>query len=143
MKNILAALVVRLGCAGQAGNATAQDAAALPDLKGRWVGISETVVLGNARHHGPSPQNTPRLSSVEFTLAIEGQDGRRFWGTVASKGEQEPLLGVIGFDGKTFVARDSDGSLQGNIVDRDTMEFIYSHTGNSTVVSATRAKRQR
>jgi hypothetical protein len=44
--------------------------------------------------------------SLEFTMIIEGQDGRRFWGNVASPRDREPVLGVIGFDGKTLVAQD-------------------------------------
>lgn len=137
-----AVCVVAIWVAWQVGTAAAQDIAAPPDLKGRWVGTSETIALGDARHHGPS-QTTPRLSSVEFTFVVEGQDGRRFWGTVSSPRDKEPLLGIIGFDGKTIVARDSDGSLQGSIVDRDTIEIIYSHSGTSVVVAATRFKRQR
>jgi len=145
MKTTLAVLVVTLGCAGQAGIVAAQDAAQLPDLKGRWVGTSEAVVLGNAPHHGgdAGSQNKPRLSAAEFTITIEGQDGRRFWGTIVSKGNQEPLLGVIGFDGKTIQMQDSDGSSQAVIVDRDTIEAIYHHTGGSLVVAVNRFKRQR
>jgi hypothetical protein len=50
---------------------------------------------------------------------------------------------VIGFDGKTIVAQDSDGTIQGTLVDRDTMELTYHHTGSSVVVAAIRVKRQR
>lgn len=51
-------------------------------------------------------------------------------------------MGVIGFDGKTIVARDKDGLYQGSIVDRDTMDVIYSQQNSeSTVVAAHRFKR--
>ena len=142
MRKILATLVVTLGCAGPAGIAAAQDTSQLPDLKGRWVGTNEAIVLGTPLHHG-SGANQPRLNTLEFTITIEGQDGRRFWGTAASQRDREPILGVIGFDGKTLVAQDSDGMIQGTLVDRDTMELIYHHTGSSIVVAAARVKRQR
>jgi hypothetical protein len=142
MRKILATLVVTLGCAGPAGTAAAQDPTQLPDLKGRWVGTNEAIMLGTPLHHG-SDANTPRLNALEFTYTIEGQDGRRFWGTVASQRDREPILGVIGFDGKTIVAQDSDGTIQGTLVDRDTMELTYHHTGSSVVVAAIRVKRQR
>ncbi len=142
MRKILASLVVTLGCAGPAGTAVAQDTTQLPDLKGRWVGTNEAIVQGTPLHHG-SGDNKPRLNTLEFTLTVEGQDGRRFWGTVASQRDREPILGVIGFDGKTLVAQDTDGMIQGTLVDRDTMELIYHHTGSSIVVAAVRIKRQR
>ena len=42
-----------------------------------------------------------------------------------------------------IVARDKDGLIQGTIVDSDTIDLVYSHTGTSTVVSANRIKRQK
>ncbi len=146
MKRRLAVLVVTLGCVGPAGIVAAQDTAQLPDLKGRWVGTSEAVVLGNVPHYSDdaASHSKPRVSAVEFTLTIEGQDGRRFWGTLTSQRDQEPWIGVIGFDGKTIFAQDSDGSIQGALVDRDTMEIVYRHsTANSVLVAANRFKRQR
>ncbi len=145
MKRMLTVLTVTLGCTGQAGIVAAQDAAQLPDLKGRWVGTSEAVVLGNAPHYSgdAASHSKPRLSAAEFTLTIEGQDGRRFWGTLVSQHHQEPIIGVIGFDGKTIRFQDTDGFYQAAIVDRDTIENIYSHTGSSMIAAATRLKRQR
>lgn len=141
MKNLLAAMVVTLAVAAPFGTATAQVAAALPDLKGNWVGTSETVLLGSAAHHEDGEAG-PRLSEVEFTMAVEGQDGRRFWGTFTSAKSSETFMGVIGFDGKSIVARDTDGYIEGALADDETMQLIYSHTGDSTVVAATTFKRQ-
>ncbi len=140
MKRIVTALALLLAFAANAGVAVAQDG--LVDLKGRWTGMSESIVAGNAPHHG-SPKAEPVLSSVQFDLTITGQDGRRFWGTVASKTGEESIMGVIGLDGKMIVARDKDGLIQGTIVDSDTIDLVYSHTGTSTVVSANRIKRQK
>lgn len=141
MKRFLAAMVVTLAVATPSGVAVAQDAAALPDLKGDWVGTSETVLTGSTIHHEDGEEG-PRLSEMEFTMAVEGQDGRRFWGTFKSAKSSETFIGVIGFDGKSIVARDTDGHIDGAIADDDTMQLIYSHTGDSTVVAATTFKRQ-
>jgi hypothetical protein len=51
---------------------------------------------------------------------------------------------VISYDGKTITAQDSDGLTQGIIIDRDTMELIYSHaTSKSTVAATLHMKRQK
>ena len=141
MKHFYAALALTLAAAVPFGTATAQDATVMPDLKGNWVGTSETIVMGSALHHGEGKAE-PRLSEVVFTLAIKAQDGRRFWGTVSSPQGNEVLLGVIGFDGKSIVARDGDGYMEGDLADDDTMNLIYSHSGESTVIAATTFKRQ-
>ncbi|MEO6199292.1 MAG: hypothetical protein ABIO68_05085 [Sphingomicrobium sp.] len=52
-------------------------------------------------------------------------------------------MGVIGFDGTTIVAQDPDGLLQGTLINADTIDLIYSHTGTSTVVTAIKIRRQR
>ena len=33
--------------------ASAQDTSQIPDLRGRWVGTNEAIVMGNAPHHPP------------------------------------------------------------------------------------------
>lgn len=142
MKKSLAACALALALSITACKPAAQGDTLL-DLKGRWVGTSESIVRGNALHHSAQGASEPLRDNVEFTFAITGQDGRRFWGTVSSKGGQEPLIGVIALDGKTIVAGDTDGTLQGNIIDPDTIDLVYHHTGQSTVVAANRIKRQK
>jgi hypothetical protein len=142
VKRSLAVLAFLVASAACPNAAAAQDAPI--DLKGQWVGTSESIVRGKAMHHADPGPNPPLLDNVEFTFAITGQDGRRFWGTVSStKTDAEPIMGVIAYDGKTIVASDSDGYLHGTIVDADTIELVYSHTGSSTVVAANRIKRQK
>jgi hypothetical protein len=142
MRKSLAAVAFVLAISA-GGIAVAQDVAPM-DLKGRWVAISDSIVLGNARHHEPASGPSPRVDHVEITYTIAGQDGKRFWGTISSKLGEEPLVGVIGFDGKTIVARDTDGLYQGTIVDPNTIDVIYSHADKgSTVVAAHRFTRQK
>ena len=95
-------------------------------------------------HHAAQAGNAPLLDNVRFDFDIVGQAGRRFWGTVTSKTGKEPIIGVIAYDGNTIVAEDTDGNLQGRIVDANTIDAVYSHTnGTSTVVAANRIKRQK
>jgi hypothetical protein len=127
-------------CAGAQGTGQA------PDLKGRWVGKGEAIVLGNAPHHAsdPASQHRPRMSSPEFTITIEGQEGRRFWGVASSQHHKEPVIGIIGFDGKTVSMQDTDGTTDGTLSDPDTLEVVYRHTApHSTVLSMNRLKRQK
>jgi hypothetical protein len=140
MRKTLAALVVVLGGVG---GAIAQDAGGLPDLKGRWVGTSEAVVLGSTGYHPGDPAK-PRVSSAEITLTIEEQDGRRFWGKAVSGQTEEPTLGVIGHDERTILWQSSDGASKGTLVDPDTIEIVYSHaTEEGLVAVANRYVRQK
>ncbi len=58
---------------------------AIPDLRGTWKGTSESIILGAGNpHHAAPAQAEPRLNSVEFTMTVDKQDGRRFSGTFSS-----------------------------------------------------------
>ena len=117
--------------------------AAIPDLKGKWVGTSESIVTGIAKHHEAPEGDAPLLSSVEFTYVVEGQDGRRFWGTLTSPNFEEDMIGIVAKDGKTIVARSSEGEVRGTIADPDTIDITYSAGGDATVVAVNTWKRAR
>src|SRR6476660_8523749 len=102
MRKFAIALASVLAMTAYAGNAAAEGP--IISLKGTWVGTSESIERGSALHHAPETDTKPHLDNVEFTLTIAGQDGRRFWGTVSSKRNHEPVTGVIAYDGKTIVA---------------------------------------
>jgi hypothetical protein len=142
MKKSLAGLAMILAATTGAGIAAAQSAAPL-DLKGTWTGTSESIVRGYPPHHRGVAPTAHRLDNVLFTITITGQDGRRFWGTAEGAGNKEPITGVIGYDGKTIVAEDTDGVTHGNIIDADTIEVIYENIGRSTVIAVNRWKRQK
>jgi len=148
MKTHLTALTAVLAFAASACDrvrheGATQDTAPM-NLKGHWIGTSESIVRGSAMHHAAQTGNTPLLDNVRFDFNFVGQDGRRFWGTVTSPTGQEPIMGVIAYDGKTIVAEDTDGTLQGRIVNGDTIDAVYSHiTPTSTVVAANKLIRQK
>lgn len=101
--------------------ATAEEA--WPDLTGTWTGTTEAVVRGDPLHHEGGQE--PYLSETVFTLTIEGQDGRRFWGQIASEEGDEPLVGVIANDRSTLYAADLDGYSFMTLVDENTIDLCY------------------
>ena len=121
-----------------------------PDMKGRWVGKTHSIVGGHGAH-GPSNKGTlsdPTLAEKDLVIEIKGQDGRRFWGvTTTSSGSErvdEPFIGVLhGKDNKQLMVVDTDGYLSGEL-DGDTLQFCYAQAGTViSVVSCTDVKRAR
>src|SRR5687767_7187019 len=106
----------------------------VPDLKGTWSGQWKTVIYGVNPHH-PAPQATadaPRVREIRFTLEVEGQDGRLFWGkSWSSPDRKEPFAATMTEDGKTIIGADTDGSLTGNVAAPDRLEVCYTHTALS------------
>lgn len=122
----------------------------VPDVKGRWVGKTHSIVAGKGAHW-PSSAGTfekPGLYEKDLVLEITGQQDDHFWGTTTMSGggekTQEPFIGELyGKDHRKLLSADTDGYLWGE-VDGDTISFCYSHAGGpsqSSVVSCTEVKR--
>ena len=121
---------------GAAGSASAQNSI---DLKGIWVGNGQNIVDGPANHHPPTgagvkPAAKYRLSDQTFTMTIEGQDGRRFWGTMASPNKTERLIGSLSVDGKFVYMVDDDGYIDGTVVNATTLDICYRHVRPDSAV---------
>jgi len=124
-----------------------------PDVKGKWIGKTHTILVGKGGHwpKGRGTWDNPALLEKDLVIDIAGQDGRRFWGvtTLSGAGEKtdEPFIGELtGKDNKSFVFADTDGFWNGQLGDNDTLSFCYMHTGGkttSTVVSCTEVRRTR
>lgn len=121
----------------------------VPDLTGKWVGETFTIVAGQGGHW-PETAGTfaaPGLYEKAMTVEVTGQEGRRFWGTVTIDGGMaggEPFIGQLTPDGTRVVIVDTDGYWEGSIAG-DTFSFCYAHAGgpsNSSVVSCTEVKHQ-
>jgi hypothetical protein len=121
------------------------------DVKGRWAGKTYTIVAGSGGHW-PTNKGTfdkPGLFEKDLTIEITGQEGRRFWGmqTLSGNGEntQEPMIGELtGADGKTVVIVDTDGYLNGQLVNDNTLSFCYTQASGKdqqSVISCTEIKR--
>jgi hypothetical protein len=124
-----------------------------PNMKGKWVGKTHTIVAGMALHW-PSNKGTfekPGLFEKDLVIEITGQEGNRFWGNQILSGDgeksEEPMIGQLtGGDNKTVVIVDTDGYLNGRLVGNDLLSFCYTQAGGKTessVVSCTQVKRAR
>ena len=123
-----------------------------PDMKGRWIGKTYSIVGGKGAHW-PSSTGTldkPGLFEKDVVLEFTGQQERRFWGTTTMSGggekTQEPFIGELyGKDNRKLLITDTDGFLWGEL-DGDTLSFCYAHASGkdqSSVVSCTDVKRDR
>src|SRR5262249_55766105 len=118
-----------------------------PDMKGKWVGKTHTIVAGSGGHWPTSKGalEKPGLSEKGLVIEVTGQEDRRFWGmqTISGNGEstQEPMIGELtGEDNKTVVIVDTDGYLNGRLVGENVLSFCYTQAGGrsgSSVVSCT------
>ena len=132
-----------------AGTAWAADQ--VPNIKGKWVGKTHSIVAGSAPHW-PSNRGTfekPGMFEKDLVIEVTNQEGRRFWGMQTFSGNNEStheaMIGELtGKDNKTVVLVDRDGYLDGQLVDDNTMTFCYRQAGGSSggsVVSCSELKR--
>lgn len=119
-------------CAASAAPALAADPAAAPDMRGTWKVEGSAIVTGAGGHHPadaePRAENTqPRLRRFDGTLRITGQEGARFWGTLASPAQTEDFIAIFTGEGGRFVGVDSDGFHDGEVVAPGSARFCYRH----------------
>ena len=116
-----------------------------PDVRGRWVGKTHSIVAGSGGHW-PTSKGTfekPGLFEKDIVIEITGQEDRRFWGmqTLSGNGEstQEPMIGELtGEDNRSVVLVDTDGYLNGRLTGENVLSFCYAQAGGrngSSVVS--------
>jgi hypothetical protein len=124
-----------------------------PVMKGKWIGKTYTIVAGSGGHW-PTNKGTfdkPGLMEKDLVIEVTGQEDRRFWGmqTLSGDGEstQEPMIGELtGGDNRTVVIVDTDGYLNGRLVNDDLLSFCYTQAGGksqTSVISCTEVKRAR
>ena len=124
-----------------------------PNLKGKWIGKTYTIVAGMGAHW-PTNKGTfekPGLGEKDLVIEVTGQEDRRFWGvqTLSGNGEvtQEPMIGELtGGNNRTVVIVDTDGYLNGQLVNDDILSFCYTQAGGksqTSVISCTEVKRAR
>ena len=119
-------------------------------MKGTWTGTGEAIVDGATTHHPAEAASRPagkyRLREETFTWRIEGQDGRRFWGTTSS--DQKAglrLMGSLSMDGKRlYMAGGKDGYIDAVMIDADTINACHRNVDpGSATVGCSVLKRQK
>jgi hypothetical protein len=124
-----------------------------PNMKGKWVGKTHSIVAGHGLHW-PSNNGTfdkPGLFEKDLVIDVTGQEGNRFWGNQIFTGNgektEEPMIGELtGGDNKTVIIVDTDGYLNGRLVGNDVLSFCYTQAGGKTessIISCTQVKRAR
>ena len=126
----------------------------VPDVTGKWVGKSYTIIAGSGGHWPTSvgTYEKPGLYQKDLMFEITHQVDRRFWGvtTLSGNGEktQEPFIGELtGKDHHFAVFVDTDGYFSGEI-EGDVLSFCYTqagavHNGSmSSVISCTEVRHQ-
>jgi hypothetical protein len=133
---VLAAALLGVGVSA----VSAQQDAAIPDLKGTWSGKGKAIVLGANAHH-PGKKATgkkaaaeqPRVRDVSATHIVEGQDGRVAWGRSSSAvaDEKEPFVWALTNDNRSIIGADLDGYFRITLITPDRMEKCYVQNGVS------------
>jgi hypothetical protein len=109
---------------------------ATPDVRGTWKGKSESIVQGAGNPHHASPKAaSPRLNSIEFTMTVKEQDGRRFSGTFSSVRGNDPIIAVISRTGAIYMV-DDDGYTVGSMLAPNRMELCYMHLSPKSRVAS-------
>ncbi len=110
-----------------------------PDMKGDWVGKTNTIVAGVGGPHWPDSKGTwakPLLAQRDITLRIVGQDDRRFWGESVIAGDaasggavtSEPFIGTLSKGGDRVMMTDTDGYFLGDL-SGTTLSYCYLQAG--------------
>ena len=97
---------------------TAFAADQIPDIKGKWVGKTHSIVAGVAPHW-PSNRGTfekPGLFEKDLVIEVTAQEGRRFWGmqTFTGSGKHQEPARCRTQDSFTF-----------QLIDDNTLSFCY------------------
>jgi hypothetical protein len=122
---------------------TAAAQSAVPDLRGTWKGESQSIVLGGGNaHHAVTSASEPELRSVAFTLTIDKQDGRRFFGIFSSPRGGSKVVAVMSRGGTIFLA-DAEGFSNGTMLAPDRMELCYlKHGPDARIASCVELTKQ-
>ena len=116
---------------------------AMPEMRGTWKGDSHSIVMGAGPHHPGAKKSEPRFTTVPFTLVIDKQDGRRFFGIFSSSKHRETIIAVVSRGGTIFMA-DDDGHNVGTMLAPDRMELCYLHSSSAKrIASCTELTRQK
>jgi hypothetical protein len=99
------------------------------DIRGTWVGLTNSAVYGSGQHHPGGKESEVRFRRIEVTFTIDKQEGRNFAGTLSSPAHSEPVVGAFASDLKSGVMADPDGSYTFKLKRKDRMDVCYTGSG--------------
>lgn len=109
----------------------------IPNLVGTWILESQGgVVLKGKEPRKETHLEAPYHATFKGEMVIKEQKGRVLYGTFSSPRLTENVIAVLSPDNKTFHYADSDGYLDGKLVDRDTIEYVYRHVSSTDTAAA-------
>jgi hypothetical protein len=107
----------------------------IPNLVGTWTVQAEGGVLLKSVAHGVKTHHRGEFSTLKAEAVVTKQQGRVMHGIFKSQRATEKFIAVISEDNKSFYYADEDGFMEGDMINKDTMNVIYRHvTANDTVI---------
>jgi hypothetical protein len=100
---------------------------AIPNLVGTWTVKSEGGVFLKSGTAGSKTHHTGEFSTLVGEQIVTKQKGRVLHGIFKCPKATERFIAVIGMDNKSFYLADEDGTMEGRIVNKDRIEFVYRH----------------
>lgn len=138
--------VLMLGCATLVAFAIdGRPPSQYPELVGQWVVVKKDAVYWHrdiqSQENGPShlrieEQTGPVLEGV-FYWQVSPGSGRDHNGIAQVSQAKEPVIGMIGWDGTslTLVEHPDTGTMQGRMINSNTMELTHFEAGPHAAVS--------
>ncbi|KHK01556.1 hypothetical protein [Desulfovibrio sp. TomC] len=136
-RHVAVLLALVMGCflavsSAQARESKEKKEKSIPDVTGVWKGTSDSVAMGRLGHTDPT--TTPKFLHLDWTLTIDKQEGRAFFGTKASARGKETVVGVI--DGATLYMADDDGAFVGKLTSKNRLVLKYMEPGKESKVAS-------
>lgn len=108
----------------------------IPNLVGTWSTKAEGGVITKGGASGDKTHHSGEFSTLSGKAVVTRQQGRVLHGTFTTSKATESFIAVIGMDNKSFFLADEDGIMEGTIVNKDKINFVYRHvTPADTVVA--------
>jgi len=108
----------------------------IPNLVGTWAVKAEGGVILKGAVHGAKTHHRGEFSTLKAEWVVTKQQGRVLRGAFKSPRATEKFVAVIAEDNKSLYQADEDGFLEGQIINKDTINIIYRHSTSADTVVA-------
>jgi hypothetical protein len=108
----------------------------IPNLAGAWNVKADGAVLLKGAVHGAKTHHRGEFSTLKAEAVVTKQQGRVMHGAFTSARAAEKFVAVIAEDNKSFYLADEDGFMEGQIINKDTINIIYRHSTSADTVVA-------